>query len=154
MSDIAQSTPEARRFKGFFGWLLLPLLVLVGTPMLGATSLIDVLELLPLWPQRTMVQNTLFTYTVVTGFLLAIVAPIYLLTLLFRKKRSFLLLFGLWFALAVLHLLLGELLSWAVYRWPPFETRILVVAGVQAFVAFLWIRTTQTSERLKNTFVN
>ena len=154
MSDIVQGAPRARQFKGFFGWLLLPLFLVLFGLVMGLTALPGIIEVYRLLPQKPPTEVAFWLYMSVSTVLLTPVAPVMLLILFFRRQRAFPTWFGVWFALGAAQAVIGGLLLWALYQVHPINQNVLGPLIAQASVALLWLLALRRSERLRNTFVN
>lgn len=160
-SDVAsyQDRPTPTRPSGIGGWLLLPLLRLIISPIVwlyGAKDFVDV------WEARSFLTNAQSVFLIiefVVNLGAFIAAPLALLVLMFKKLDIFPGLYIIWIcALPVLVFLDAVLSLWVfdgvLTAEDAFdgETKKAIAQGVGQ--AVLWTLYMNRSERVENTFVN
>jgi heme/copper-type cytochrome/quinol oxidase subunit 4 len=149
--------------EGIGGWLLLPLLMLIGMPLyIGWLTMTRLNAHTPMADLHGMAGHPVFI--ALTGFILAAVAVklmlgLYCLVQLLRKKESVPRLARMWFGLAialcvlvpVLYALDRELYSTVI---DPDVAPSVRDAALNIFWNGLWLLYFELSKRVKNTFVN
>jgi hypothetical protein len=153
---VAQKKPVS----GIGGWLLLPMLGLIGSPIVQGVEFVSLGDTLNLLPQLSSAQAVLLVAELVGNFVLALVAPIYLLVLMLQKRRSFPRLFVMLMVANAVFVALDLLLAYLAFKsaydtGTPFWDRETVrsVVGSVAGLA-IWVPYMRASVRVQNTFVN
>lgn len=161
MTDARQPAIVSDGPVGIGGWLILPIIGLVVTPLRGVFHLASYAELLQ---SRELLTGGQFAFIVLEFFgnlVILLVLPIVLLVLLFRKSASFPRLFVIWAAgglafilvdLAVARFLFGDVLAAANQPLLDAETTGELVRSV--ITAAVWIPYMRLSRLVSNTFVN
>ncbi len=166
MEDIYAPLPEPvvkpKTLDGIGGWLWLPLIMLIGTPLyIGWLTMTRLKSHSPMTDLNDMAGHPVFIG--LTGFILAVVAVkvlvgLFCLVQLLRKKEAAPRLARIWFALAialcvlvpVLYALDPELYSTAI---DPDASPSGGGAALKIFWNGLWFLYFETSKRVKITFV-
>lgn len=145
---------------GLGGWLILPLLGLVATPVAEMISQWQaVSEFNSYWEMLSIAQKSLVIVEVLVGIVMAVIAPVILLVLAFKRLEVLPGLYILWIcsfpvinlldALATLWIFDGLLGSQDV-----FDSQFKRDFGQGIVQAFIWSLYMNMSKRVQNTFVN
>jgi hypothetical protein len=147
--------------SGIGGWLLLPLLGICLSPLLGAWSVWSIRETLGVLGQFPVHQGGFVAFETLVGVLLQIVAPIYLLNQMLRKRSTFPRLYQIWLGANVSWVVLDLVLTYLVFRevFASGQAELLDRETTQTLVrstigAAIWIPYMARSVRVRNTFVN
>jgi hypothetical protein len=157
----AAPLPAAAPVSGIGGWLILPMLGLIATPIVQLVSLSslgntlgDVSRLGPL------VANLVWIETIL-NFALFVVAPGLLLTQFFGKKRAFPRWYIIWTAATAVFVVLDLFVGYAAFHdaYEASGTSFFDQGTLRALAAALigvcvWIPYMLNSVRVRNTFVN
>lgn len=166
MTDQTQPTAQppavpATRISGIGGWLVLPMLGLIATPIVQLANLAglgntlgDVSNLGPL------IANLVWIETIV-NFGLFVVAPALLLIQFFGRRRAFPRWYIVWTAAAAVFVVLDLFAGYAAFHdayeasGTPFfgSDTLRALAGALVGVC-VWIPYMTNSVRVKSTFVN
>ena len=161
MSEMQSSASTARDGpEGIGGWLILPVIGLVLTPLRGLyqlsqlTGLKDSLSFLSSGQTTFLVIETLFSLAI------AVVLPIALLVLLFNKKSAFPRLYIIWAVLCLAFLVIDLIVVQALFK------DVFAAGGVELIDAdtmrdilrtvvlvAVWVPYMINSRRVRNTFV-
>lgn len=147
--------------RGIAGWLILPPILLVLMILAGAFQLLTFNALAEAASGLPTPKIYLLSVIVVLSVALAIICPILLLVVLFRKMRRFPRLFLLWAAAYIAFVVVNHFMvvvvfsdvlgdAWAV-RFSPEALRSLALAVLPVAVFIPYIL---KSRRVQNTFVN
>lgn len=162
MTDMQASVQtSADGPSGIGGWLILPILGMVATPLRGIFHLASYGEMLQLMDQLTSGQITFIVVEFIGNAIVLLVMPIVLLVLLFRKSASFPRWFIVWAAVGLVFVILdlitaqvlfGEILAAA--NLPLLDTDTMREIARSIITAVVWIPYMRVSRRVANTFVN
>ena len=147
--------------SGIGGWLILPVLGLVATPLRGIFHLASYGEMLQSMDQLTRGQIAFIVVEFIGNAIVLLVMPIVLLVLLFRKSASFPRWFIVWAAVGLAFIILdiaaaqiffGDALAAAGQALLDADTMRELVRSI--VLAAVWIPYMRVSRRVANTFVN
>jgi hypothetical protein len=156
MTDTTATTGPV----GIGGWLILPAIGLVLTPIRAALSLSEYAGLSDVLAVLSPTQRVFIYTEIAVNLLVLVIAPIVLATLMFRRKRSFRKAYIAWaivaFAVMVADLvavkvLFGEALAAANTAILDQET--LLELGRSVVLVLIWAPYMAYSKRAQNTFV-
>jgi hypothetical protein len=146
---------------GIGGWLILPILGLVVTPLRGAYQLFGDPALFEAVRVLDGAPRALVIFEIIANAIILLVFPIVLLVLAFRKSESFPGWFIIWAAASVVLVLADLLLSYLVVgdliaaSGEPFlDEGTLREVARSVLNAAIWIPYMLKSDRVANTFVN
>ncbi len=160
MADT-QPTASSDGPVGIGGWLILPILGLVVTPLRGVFHLASYGELLESMNQLTSGQIAFIVVEFIGNVVVLLVLPIVLLVLLFRKSASFPRWFVVWAAVGLAFIILdiaaaqvffGDVLAATGQALLDADTMRELVRSI--VLAVIWIPYVRISRRVANTFVN
>lgn len=146
---------------GIGGWLVLPIIGLVITPLRGLFHLASYAELFQSLAVLTVGQRVFLVSEFIGNLIFLLVLPVVLLVLLFRKSASFPWLFVIWAAgglafliidLAVAQILFGDVLAASNQQLLDSESIPEVIRSL--VLAVVWIPYIRMSKRVANTFVH
>jgi uncharacterized membrane protein len=156
----AQPQAAPAQISGIGGWLILPMLGLIATPVL---QLINLMGLSDTFANLNALGSTVSNLVVIESiinFVLFVVAPVLLLIQLFGKKRAFPRWYVIWTAASAAFVVIDLLIGYAVFHdsyeatGTPFIDNDTVRALIQTLVSVcVWIPYMLNSVRVKNTFV-
>lgn len=145
---------------GLGGWLVLPLLGMLGAPIVAAIALSEIWPLVG-EPTFTAAQRLVIWFELIGNGVVKVIAPVALLVLFFQKKRMFPLYCITWLVAGLTLILLDLLFGYHAFRayydtpgvvfWDQQTMRDL---GQTIFGAAIWIPYMLNSKRVQNTFVN
>ncbi|MER8517855.1 DUF2569 domain-containing protein [Mesorhizobium sp. M0644] len=163
MADTQQSAlPDREGPESIGGWLVLPMLGLMLTPILGLVQLhnSDYLGMLQNWQAYSLSQGVLILAELVISGILNLTAPALILFFMFKRWQIFPGWYMIWaFAMPVY----AVLDPWAVHLAFPTVVPELAdaydadtVGGISRSIwaAVIWVPYMMRSERVANTFVN
>ncbi|MER8787431.1 DUF2569 domain-containing protein [Mesorhizobium sp. M0983] len=163
MADTQQSAlPDREGPEGIGGWLVLPMLGLMLTPILGLVQLhnTDYLGMLQNWQAFSLSQGVLIVAELVISGILNLTAPALLLFFMFKRWQIFPGWYMIWaFAMPIY----SVLDSWAGYLAFPdsfpslddaFDKETMRDIYRSVWAAAIWIPYMMRSDRVANTFVN
>ncbi|MGB3335556.1 MAG: DUF2569 domain-containing protein [Devosia sp.] len=146
---------------GLGGWLFLPTLGMVLTPILAVAGLGDFLPALAPDAGLTAAQTLLVWFELLGNGAIQIVAPFVLLTLMFQKRRTFPSLFVGWTITNLVFVLVDLVFAYNVFRayydspgvvfWDEATGQSVSRAVIYAAI---WVPYMLNARRVKNTFVN
>jgi Protein of unknown function (DUF2569) len=148
--------------EGIGGWLVLPVLALVASPIVGLVPIFDVIQIGQIENREAFsdAQTALIAAEFVIWGILGLCAPVLLLILMFKRRKVFPGWYTVWTAtmpiclllepLAV-HLAFPESFPQAADAYGPEALRWIYNETISAAV---WIVYMARSERVANTFVN
>jgi hypothetical protein len=149
------------KLVGIGGWLILPILGLIATPLLQLYGLLSVGDTLQFATQLGGARQMLIFGEVIGNFLIFLILPVVLLVLLVQKKRTFPRLYVVFSVVSAafffLDLFLGYLLFAEVYQSGTVEFfNRDTIRGIIGSLAGLviWTPYMLSSVRVRNTFVN
>ncbi|WP_217572452.1 DUF2569 domain-containing protein [Mesorhizobium sp. GbtcB19] len=164
MAETQQSAalPAREGPKGIGGWLVLPMLGLMLTPIVGLILLYDTdyVGILQNWRALSALQIALVVAELVVSGILNLTAPALLLFLMFKRSEMFPGWYIIWAAVTPVYLLLDP---WAAHLTFPDTFPTLADAYDKDTVrsisrtiwgAIIWIPYMMRSVRVANTFVN
>lgn len=160
MTDIAQPMTVDGP-KGIGGWLILPLIGLVITPLRGLVTLPATYGGLgEAMPYLSSGQAAFVYAEAAFNAVVLIVLPLVLLVLLFQKKRAFARWFVIWAIVGIVGLVIDLII--AKYMFPdafPTLEAVFDAATLQELLRSIvmlcvWVPYMLISKRVKNTFVN
>lgn len=144
---------------GLGGWLILPILGLIATPIIMALSVKDYLDLWNVRAFFTNFQVAFLTVELIANIVVNVAAPLLLLWLLSKKLEIFPGLYIIWICALPVFLLLDSLASlWVLGDLISVEdafdrdTKKSIAQSVGQ--AILWTLYMNRSRRVANTFVN
>jgi hypothetical protein len=164
MSETQQSVTSSAREgpQGIGGWLVLPMLALIVTPILGTIQLYQAnfVGLLQNWRVFGFLQNALIVGELLIGGVLDLTAPALLLFFMFKRWEIFPGWYMIWAAVLPIYAILDPLAAHLVFpeTFPTIadaydeETMRAVTRSIWS--AVVWIPYMMRSERVANTFVN
>jgi hypothetical protein len=145
---------------GLGGWLVLPLLGMLGAPIIAVMALPEIWPLIG-EPTFTAAQRLVFWFELIGNGVVKVAAPVALLVLFFRRKRLFAVYYITWLVAGIALMLLDLLFVYHAFRayydspgvvfWDEQTKRDL---GQTIFGAAIWIPYMLNSKRVQNTFVN
>lgn len=147
--------------SGIGGWLILPIIGLVVTPLRGVAHLASYGEILQSMDRMTGGQASFIVIEVIGNAILLLVLPIALLVLLFRKSAAFPRWFVIWAAaglafmiadLIIAQVFFGDVLAAAGLSLIDADTLPELIRGL--VLAVIWIPYMRLSRRVANTLVN
>ncbi|RAZ92001.1 hypothetical protein DPM33_05945 [Mesorhizobium hawassense] len=164
MAETQQSSalPAREGPEGIGGWLVLPMLGLMLTPIVGLILLYDTdyVGILQNWHALSASQIVLVVAELVASGILNLTAPALLLLFMFRRSEMFPGWYIIWAAVTPVYLLLDP---WAAHLTFPDTFPTLADAYDKDTVrsisrtiwgAIIWIPYMMRSARVANTFVN
>ncbi|MBN9255864.1 MULTISPECIES: DUF2569 domain-containing protein [unclassified Mesorhizobium] len=164
MAETQQSAalPAREEPEGIGGWLVLPMLGLVLTPIVGLIQLYDTdyVGIFQNWRALSVLQNVLIAAELLVSGILNLTAPALLLFFMFKRWQIFPGWYIIWAAVTPVYLLLDP---WAAHVIFPDTFPTLADAYDKDTVrsisrtiwgAIIWIPYMMRSVRVANTFVN
>ncbi len=145
---------------GIGGWLILPILGIVGTPLYWLVQMSQYTGLAESFPFLTSGQKAFLSLEIAGGALISIIFPVVLLVLLSQKKRTFPRWYVIWAVLNMIYLvgdlagakiLFGDILAASSEPLIDDETLKALIRAVLLMV--IWVPYMLTSRRVRNTFV-
>lgn len=157
MTDAAGEDATIRP-RGIGGWLILPILGLFLTIPSGALLSVQSVAAFGLLRQMTAVQAAIVVAEPVGNMLIAVVAPICLLVLAFRRKRTFPKMYVRW-AVADLAFVLVDLAAASVafsevLSNNTFDEDTVKAIARAVILVVVWVPYMLKSRRVANTFVS
>jgi len=161
MSEADGAVAEVRQGPaGLGGWLILPMLGLLITPVGGAALIATYPDLSDAWQYLTLGQSVFVVAEIAMNAILLLVAPITLLFFMFKRWEIFPGWYMIWAAAVPVILIADALLSYAVFPEAYVDGTAEVfdretTRGIlrSIFSAAIWIPYMIRSERVGNTFV-
>lgn len=154
-----EDRPACTGPSGIGGWLILPLLGIMVTPIVWAVGLTDYTGIWDAMPFLTVPQKAFLILESVAGFALTVAAASLLLYLMYKKLEIFPGLYIIWlWALPGFVILDALLFFWIFDNFVSFEdvfdreTKRSITRGIGQ--AILWTAYMYKSVRVENTFVN
>jgi hypothetical protein len=145
---------------GLGGWLILPMLGLLVTPVGGAMVMAAYLDLSDAWPYLTLGQSAFVIAEIAINAVLYLLAPITLLFFMFKRWDIFPGWYMIWAAAVPVILIADALMSYVVFPQAYADGTAEVfdketTRGIlrSIFSAGIWIPYMMRSERVANTFV-
>lgn len=161
MSETQQSAtlPVREGPEGIGGWLILPMLGLILTPLTGLVGLKDYIGLSETFHLLTVPQQIFLVVEIIGNLVIAVILPIILLVLLFSKKLGFPRLYIAW-AIANLVFVLADLIAAKILFGDVFEAQGVSLIdqetarsiGRSIVLVVIWIPYMLNSQRVQNTF--
>lgn len=154
-AQIQRDGPE-----GIGGWLILPVIGVLLTPISGMIQLATYPDVFKLFPILSATQKLFLILEVLGNLAITIILPIVLLVLLFKKKAGFPRLYIIWAAfnfgfiiadIFVAKILFGDVFEATGTPLVDEETMKSIARGVVLVV--IWIPYMLSSRRVRNTFV-
>lgn len=146
---------------GLGGWLILPIIGIVLTPILGVVSLMQSLPDFRNLGYLEPLQGGFVVFETAFNALLQLVAPVVLMVFLFGRRLQFPRLYQIFLATNLVWVILDLALAYGLFQsvfatgQAAFWDRETIRALVQAIVGCaIWIPYMSMSVRVKNTFVN
>lgn len=145
---------------GIGGWLILPVIGLVVTPLGGIAHLFQYGDLAETLPYLSRPQKLFLLFEIVGNIVVTIGLPVYLLVLLFRKRAAFPGIYTIW-AIASLVFIVADLAAAGIVFADAFgEGGLELFDGETVRNIFrsvvlvaIWVPYMRMSKRVKNTFV-
>jgi hypothetical protein len=144
---------------GLGGWLVLPLLGLLLTPVVVAVQSAQYLDIGEAWPFLSNGQAIFIVAEIAMNLVLSLAAPIVLLVLAFKHSEMFPGLYMIWAAAMPIVLILDSVLGYVIFREVfeangegmfDKETWRSIVRSIWS--AAIWIPYMMYSRRVENTF--
>ncbi len=161
MTETDAAVSAERVPEGFGGWLIVPIIGLVVTPLRAVFHLADYGELFASTERLPAGLSAFLMLEFVGNIVFLLVLPIILLVLLFRKSASFPRMFIMWaaggLAFSVLDLfttqvLFGDIL--AATGQTPLDAEVIQELIRSIILVVVWIPYMRASRRVANTFIN
>lgn len=160
MSDIpAPAEPSTPKPYGIGGWLILPVIGLAVTPIRGLISVAQYPGLTSSFGYLGTAQSAFVVLEILLNILLLIVVPIYLLYLLFQKKRTFPRTNAGWGVASFVYILSDLLIAAIVFRdvfsqpeTPLFDGDTIKEIFRALVLVAIWVPYMLNSRRVANTF--
>ena len=146
--------------EGIGGWLILPTIGLVLTPLQGLMQLSEYAGLGENFQFLTSAQGAFVILEIIGNVAITLALPVFLLYLLFNKRRAFPRVYVIWAAANLLFIIVDLIAAKALFG-EAFEAagmelldRETVQAILRAIVLVaLWVPYMLNSRRVRNTFV-
>ena len=155
----APAAPARDGPEGIGGWLILPVIGLVLTPLRGLLQLGDYSGLGEMFPLLSGGQKTFLVAEIGLNLVLVIIAPVVLLILLFNRKLTFPRLYAIWGIVSLVFLIGDLIVAKAVFPEAFGEGGVELLDDdtvreiIRAFVLVLiWVPYMLLSRRARNTF--
>lgn len=146
---------------GIGGWLILPIIGLVLTPLRMVLQVGTYTDFIDAFPQLTVSQQLMILFEIAGNLVIGIVLPVILLILLANKKRLFPRLYVFWGIGNLIFLIVDLLAAYLVFREafeasgePFFDSETVRAIGSSVVLAAIWVPYMLQSRRVRNTFVN
>ena len=146
---------------GLGGWLILPMLNMIASPVIGVIGLGDYLPLLAQDAGLAASQTLVIWFELISNVAIQLIAPFVLLTLYFQKRRAFPTFFIGWLVINLIVTLLDLVFAYNAFRayydspgavfWDETTTQSVSRTVIGAAI---WIPYMLNSKRVQNTFVN
>ena len=146
---------------GLGGWLILPLLGIIMTPIMAVVGMMGMLPAIDGYQTMTAVQQLLLWFELISNLVFQGIVPIVLLVLFFRQMRSFPLVYVTWISLNMIVMLLDLIFAYHAFRdyydspgavfW---DTETVQTLGRSVLGVAIWVPYMMNSRRVQNTFVN
>jgi hypothetical protein len=160
MSDGGVVVETKQGPVGLGGWLILPMLGLFVSPLGGLIQFTTYPDLREAWPYLTYGQSALTVGEIAMNLIVLVIAPITLLTFMFKRLEMFPGWYMIWLAAVPVFLIGDALLVYAMFPEAFADGTAEVfdketVRGITraAVSAVIWIPYIMQSERVANTFV-
>lgn len=161
-TELSAALPAREEPEGIGGWLVLPMLGLILTPVVGLIQFYDTnyVGIFQNWRALSVLQNALIAAELVVSGILNLTAPALLLFFMFKSWQIFPGWYIIWAAVTPVYLLLDP---WAAHVIFPNTFPTLADAYDRDTVrsisrtiwsAIIWIPYMMRSVRVANTFVN
>ncbi|MER8698919.1 DUF2569 domain-containing protein [Mesorhizobium sp. M1227] len=161
MADTQQSAlPDGEGPEGIGGWLVLPMLGLMLTPILGLVQLHNTDYLGFDWQAFSFSQGALLVAELVTAGVLSLTAPVLLLFFMFKRWEIFPGWYMIWAVAMPVYAILDPWAAHLVFResFPTladaFDGETMRGIYRSVWAAAVWIPYMMRSDRVANTFVN
>jgi Protein of unknown function (DUF2569) len=151
----------ARGPVGLGGWLILPMLGLILSPLYCFFIVKELFPILDGTLALTSAQTILIWFETILNVLLLGIAPIVILMLFFQQKRTFPIFHMAWMCGNLVFILVDLLVAYNLFRdyydspgvvfWDTETTQTLVRAAIGVAI---WVPYMMNSARVRNTFVN
>ncbi|MER8862104.1 DUF2569 domain-containing protein [Mesorhizobium sp. M0751] len=161
MVDTQQSAPQEREgSEGIGGWLVLPMLGLMLTPIVGLMQMFGVDYLGFDWQAFSFSQSALLVAELVIAGVLSLTAPALLLFFMFKRWEIFPGWYMIWAVAMPVYAILDP---WAAHLVFPetfptladaFDRETMRGIYRSVWAAAIWIPYMMRSDRVANTFVN
>lgn len=160
MSEGAVTAETEKGPVGIGGWLILPMLGLLITPLAGVVLIATYPNLSDVWQYMTLGQSAFVIAELAMNIVLLLVAPITLLFFMFKRWEIFPGWYMIWATAVPIILIADALLSYAMFPEAyangtaevfDKETTRGILRSI--FSAAIWIPYMMRSERVANTFV-
>jgi ACR3 family arsenite efflux pump ArsB len=161
MSEAGGAGAEARQGPvGLGGWLILPMLGLLITPLAGMVLIATYPDMSDVWQYLTLGQSAFVIAEIAMNAVVLLVAPIALLAFMFKRWEIFPGWYMIWAAAVPIMHFADALMSYAVFpeAYTDGTTAVFdkeTTRGIlrSIFSAAIWIPYMMRSERVANTFV-
>ncbi|WP_274627762.1 DUF2569 domain-containing protein [Arvimicrobium flavum] len=157
----AYDLPAREGPEGIGGWLVLPIIGLILTPIQGVVQIGQYMGLMQSFEFLTGPQATLLVLEIIANVAIAIVLPAYLLRLLFSRKREFPRTYVVWaginLAFLIADLMAAKILfgqAMAAARMTPIESETTQTFLRAIAMMAIWVPYMLNSRRVRNTFVH
>jgi hypothetical protein len=145
--------------EGIGGWLVLPILGLILTPLRGLFQLGQLADVKEALAYLTQAQIAFLVIETVLSVAIVIVLPIVLLVLVFRKKRAFPRFYVIWAVLCLLFIVGDLLVLQALFKdffaaggVDIVDQETLKDIGRAVALVAIWVPYMLNSRRVRNTF--
>ena len=161
MSEGAVAAVTKEGPVGLGGWLILPIIALIVTPLRGVFHLASYSDLLGSMKSLTAGQSGFLVIEFIGNLAVLLILPIILIVLLLGKSTSFPRLFIAWAAVGLAFIVLdiaaaqiffGDVLAATGQELLDAETMKELFRSI--ITAAIWIPYMRVSRRVSNTFVN
>ena len=146
---------------GIGGWLILPIIGLVLTPLRMVVHLGSYGDIFEAFPHLNTFQQLMIVFEIAGNVLIGLILPVLLLILLINKSRRFPRLFVIWGVGNLLFVVADLVLAYVAFREafdassePFFDQETIRTIASSIVLAALWVPYMIQSRRVRNTFVN
>ena len=153
--------PAAAEPNGIRGWLVLPAIGLFGSVGMGLVNLANSGELFRMLGGLNGGQEAVIVTEILLRLVLGVLVPIYLLVLMFNKRRAFPRHYIAWIVATAIFLVADLLATYAAFSavFDSGNAQLFDGNTAQAFVSAaiglcIWVPYMLSSKRVQNTFVN
>ena len=161
MSTAEAAQPATTGPVGIGGWLILPVLGLVATPLVQLFNLLGSNDALEIASQLGGARQTLIIAEYIGNLLIFLIVPLVLLVILAQKKRTFPRLYVVWSVVSAVFFFVDLYLGYAMFAevYAGGDVEFFdrdTIRGIVGSIAGLaiWVPYMLNSVRVKNTFVN